>query len=303
MIFDFICPGAPKTASSFLYALLRIHPQIRMGPKDIVYLNENGSHDWEKYLQNHIKNEFLKFKLGHFDVSLCANKEWLKRTPKYLKRHGKVLFCTRCPVDRALSEWRMRLLQFDDAGCPRENLDFLSALTQSKSRKKSPLDYYLYNAYIENGNYEQHLETLLNSLSSSQLKIIKFDDLTGYGLLSKLKEIEEFLGLSSFFSETLIGSTAKSAQMESKTSLEVSFKFHLNNGDKVNYLNSDRLHECKSFDVFDSHLKRKTFHEIKTTPWQGLATYPKKVNENLRFSISQEDRLNLLYKHWARQSG
>lgn len=114
-----VCVGAQKCATSFLYSVLREHPKVTVARKDI----------------GKVSDEFpVAFEAGLFTRPDGPD------LVKSVNPDAKILICVRDPVERAISEYRMRIRN------GRETRDFLTALEANEQTGPA--------AYIRRSRYD-----------------------------------------------------------------------------------------------------------------------------------------------------
>lgn len=210
----FIVLGAPKCATTALYATLRHHPQVCMslvketryfafeaqppvfvGPGAIQW-NQRVIATWEAYL----------------NLFACANKETMaigEVSPVYLTGHFpartaanihrrlpdvQLIAVLRQPADRAYSNFTFL------RGKGREPLaDFRQALMEEPARKAVNWTPGFY--YRENGAYYTHLKPYFALFSPEKIRIILYDDLLRQPDTC-LTDLYDFIGVNSALGPT-----------------------------------------------------------------------------------------------------
>lgn len=162
------CLGFEKTATSYLYSVLRQHPSVSCYPKD------------QGTLQLlHLEGAFTADAVGPsssvvalFEASFHeASAAGLETIKKHLCERPKIILCLREPVSRTLSEYRMRARQINYAGDGFfEQADF-SADTPEQERR------------IARSCYADFLEACFAAVGRSNVHVVVMEeDLTHAGL-------------------------------------------------------------------------------------------------------------------------
>jgi hypothetical protein len=173
---DFIGIGSTKSGTTWLFYLLRQHPQICLSePKEIRYFNYayyvkryargnevklvNRNHakpfSWYKRHFKHCSENTIK---GEFTPYYLYD----ERAPALIKQYFpqvKLLVCLRNPIDRAYSlywEWRSYR--------NRENRTFEEAIKEDQR-------------YIEHGFYHKYLSHYIRCFDLNQIMVVLFDNI------------------------------------------------------------------------------------------------------------------------------
>ncbi|WP_273773147.1 sulfotransferase domain-containing protein [Brucella intermedia] len=124
---NFICVGAQKAGTTWLYRQLEKHPQIYMRLKEINYFHKQ--HDFAWYI-DHFKDARSDQICGDISPNYGAFQHVSKKIHDECP-NVQILHFLRNPVDRAFSQWRMarylgnmpRELSFIE--CFRQNLQYI----------------------------------------------------------------------------------------------------------------------------------------------------------------------------------
>ncbi len=160
---DFLGIGAQKCATSWIYEILREHPDVFMArglnEKDTRFFSEHFDKGYEWYERHYEKRTGQKI-AGEFSTSYFCHGDAPKRIHDY-KNDIKLIVCLRNPVDRAFSQHKHNLrLGF----ISEKNLLFENAV------KDNP-------TYINQSLYYFHLERWLEWFDEKQLLILFYEDL------------------------------------------------------------------------------------------------------------------------------
>ena len=176
---DFLCIGTQKGGTTYLYELLRCHPEIFLAsPKEQHFF----SLYWQKGT-NWYANQFLAVS----DNQICG-----EVTPYYLYHpeaprrifsvvpEVKLIVLLRDPVERALSQYfHSRRLGFEplelEAAFDAES-DRLSLSTSTLAEGKSHLSHQQHS-YISRSRYEEQLDRYFELFAPSQMIILRSEEL------------------------------------------------------------------------------------------------------------------------------
>lgn len=189
---DFMCVGAPKCGTTWLYQMLNQHPQVFI-PKEKELHYFNTLHP-ETHAQNphygkdiswyhaFFKNATLTQKKGDFSTSYLQDIDIASKLYQY-NASVKIIMVLRNPIERAWSHFR-----FLYSRGMIQNDNFMEGIKTNKS-------------ILTAGLYASPCLALLNKFGSDQVHIILFEEL---GHPNKLiKAVFKFLDLADFLPENI----------------------------------------------------------------------------------------------------
>ncbi len=175
----FIGIGAQKCASSWLYEILRDHPEVCLSPeKEVNFFSYNFDRGYQWY-ERHFPSNLSENKIsGEISPSYFHNPS----VPEYAKNYNaelKIIALLRHPVKRAISNHKHDIRTGNLQG---ENLSFEAGIKNNPS-------------YIDQGLYSTHLKRWLNYFPKDQVKIILVDDIEE-NPEKVVREVYEFLSVN-----------------------------------------------------------------------------------------------------------
>ena len=196
---DFLIPGAPKCATSSVYDLIALHPEVRRSwrkePTNFVHYGKSALHA----RMNH-PLRFGRFLCGDASVEYFFHPEAAANAAAVVP-DAKVIFVLRDPVARAWSDYRM----FVKSGHEKDS--FAVAVEKAIRWLSDPQTLPLcdevsrraYNPvrYVRSGQYEENISRWLRHFGRDQMLIVFAEDYSARpadfaGMVYK------FLGLSEF---------------------------------------------------------------------------------------------------------
>jgi hypothetical protein len=183
---DFICVGAVKAGTSFLYSALREHPEIYMLPnKDQMGYMEFNPDIYESQTPSSEIIHNNSIKIGDFNVGLIHNPLNAHQLYKFLGEDGKLIVCLREPVSRFISEYQMKIRDFN------EIMTLTEAIKAENERTR--FDDNLQYSYIARSLYFKEIGKLIYNFGKDRIKVIIFEDSIQRDFLSTMDDIFEFL--------------------------------------------------------------------------------------------------------------
>lgn len=180
---NFLCVGAEKSGTTYLYHLLMQHRDIFIPKnKELYFFADDKWYEkgFKKYLKNfsQVNNEKRIGDITPVNMSklFCA-----KRIFQHLGSDLKIIFLLRDPIYRAYSGYRMKYekrkisISFEDI--------------VNNEIKNNPINY---NSIIGKGVYIDQINNFLNLYPREQMKIVKFEEFVKYPE-ETIKEICRFL--------------------------------------------------------------------------------------------------------------
>jgi Sulfotransferase domain len=174
---DFIIGGAPRSGTSWLYALARRHPQIAMAepivPEPKFFLVEEL---WQLGIDYYSEKWFNLLPsgrvLGEKSTNYLESPEVAQRIQLALPG-VKLVFLLRNPVDRAYSNY----LWSRQNGLETETFEQALALEEQRERDlPHRLRYARPQAYFSRGLYSEHLVRFYDRFSRNQILVLRYED-------------------------------------------------------------------------------------------------------------------------------
>lgn len=158
MIPNFLFIGPDKTGSSWMYAILKQHPQCYVPQcKDIYFFDRYYNRGLEWYFSFFKESDSSHLAIGELSHDYLFSEEVAKRIKADLP-NVKLMTCLRHPVERTFSHYLFMI---------------------RSGRTQEPFEVALknYPELINNSLYYKHLSQYLKYFSKEQLKILLFQDL------------------------------------------------------------------------------------------------------------------------------
>ncbi len=162
----FLGIGTPKAGSTWIYELLKTHPQVWMSDKraEIRFFDENYDKGLEWYRQFFPESGGHHYRqLGEFSPQYLYSEEAIARIAK-LGTVNKLIVCCRNPVERAFSHYKFFRRVFNYKG------SFENSFTD-------------YPFFFDRGCYTKYMDYLLTYFPKESVLLLTFEDL--------FKDIEE----------------------------------------------------------------------------------------------------------------
>lgn len=235
------CVGVQKSATSFLYSIIRNHPRIAVYPKDssiLGRLHETGS--LSEYTEMAIgldstRPAIAQFEAGFLGYSM-AGAETIKR---YLCKNPKIIICVRNPIDRLISHYKMLIRTIRANGTSEQNgvfiedHDFDNALALERYRSaRNPREYFVFYCYKQRSLYSEKIEFYIKTFGRENVHVVIMDD-----IMEKTSEtIAGVFDFISLFDEDAFKLSLKSHdkyRINSQTPTEIEIIFHLADGRRL----------------------------------------------------------------------
>jgi Sulfotransferase domain len=174
---DFIIAGAPRSGTSWLYALARRHPQIAMAepivPEPKFFLIDEL---WQLGIDYYSEKWFDPLPagrvLGEKSTNYLESPEAAERIHRALPE-VKLVFLLRNPVDRAYSNY----LWSRQNGLETETFERALALEEQREWDLTPhLRYARPHAYFSRGLYAEHLVRFYDRFAREQILVLRYED-------------------------------------------------------------------------------------------------------------------------------
>jgi hypothetical protein len=174
---DFIGVGAPRTGTTWLFTMLKSHPEIELpSQKAVNYFNDNYSNGKEWYYDHF--TQYREKIVGEISPLYFGNDQLGKRIQETAPNAKIILIC-RDPLERLLSHVR---------------------LINTLSGQEMGLDQRIRRSphLIEQGLYFKHISKLLESIEVEKLLVISFGEISESPSVV-YKRVVQFLGADSSF--------------------------------------------------------------------------------------------------------
>lgn len=182
---QFICIGAQKAGTTWLFRNLKNHPEVALRQKEF--------HFFDSYFEQPLSVYSNCFQVrgkkvaGDITPSYCLIPEERVEFMHRIMPDVKLIFMLRNPVDRA---WSGLLMHF----FKRKEMDE-QALSEDKM-----LNYLKKEAVVKRGFYTKSMERFLNFYDKEQLLVLDFDRISSEPE-EVLREVFNYIGVSSDLSE------------------------------------------------------------------------------------------------------
>lgn len=181
---NFLCIGAQKSATTWLYKTLLKHPRIAFpGGKEVHFWNGEHSGDVDWYLNlfsddTHINGDITP-------AYAMLPKEDIEKIYNLLP-NLHLIYLIRNPIERAWSSARMALARAEMASDEGSDQWFI--------------DHFMSRGSLARGDYENCIKRWRSVFPSNQLLILRYENITENPVLVA-NAVLNFIGLESLFSE------------------------------------------------------------------------------------------------------
>ncbi len=199
MLPNFLFLGPPKSASTYLYGILREHPEVDMGcAKELNYFStlSDGYPKWGPKDDAHYLSHYSNDKPFRVRGETATWYLYAPNAAALIRErlpNAKLMVCLRHPVDRAFS-----MYQFKRGGMmpPIERLPtFEQAIAAEPERIAGKLWDF---AYLDVGRYARQIERYLERFPREQVHITLYDDLRA-DEAGFVRKVLQFLEIDSTF--------------------------------------------------------------------------------------------------------
>lgn len=162
----FICPGAQKSGTTYLYNLLRQSDELCFSvKKETHFFAHNSKYEAgiEAFYNRFMPDAKTRY-LADFSQSYLADQDALIRIKEHLGDNVKMVLILRDPVMRAFSNYKMLLLE------ARENRSFHDVILGELNKNESDRNI------AKRGLYTEQLDNLFEIFSPEQIMILEFSE-------------------------------------------------------------------------------------------------------------------------------
>lgn len=193
-----ICVGMQKTATSFLYSVLRQHPLVAAMEKDTDLLAQfcRSAHsaDLQRYFSL-TRDIVARPVVSCFEVNVAEVDGSARLIHEYVSERPRIIFCLRHPVDRLVSDYKMRVRGLDRSGFFIETEEFEAALMLDPKRDgdvENPLYYY-----VDRSRYFHRIKQYCDVFGRENVHVIVMErDLSGSAVGETLFKLFNFLSIN-----------------------------------------------------------------------------------------------------------
>ena len=182
---NFLCIGAQKSGTTWLYNTLSKHPKIAFpGGKEVHFWDGDHNNEVEWYLELFSDN-------GHINGDITPAygilpQEVIQRVYRYLP-HLRLIYLMRNPMERAWSSARMALARAE--------------MTRDEGSDQWFIDHFMSKGSLARGDYETCIRQWTNVFPSSQLFIMRYETIKNDPVFAA-NTVLNHLGLKSFFEKS-----------------------------------------------------------------------------------------------------
>lgn len=195
MLPNFICPGAQKAATTFLFNLLKQHPSIYFPHCKETHYFDNPEH-YRKGLDFYEDAYFAQVNQESIVGEITPEYIYFENVPGRIYTdigpEIKFVFIFRNPVDRAYSQY------WGEVSRGIENKSFEEAISLESQRLEKGYFEKAHFSYIDRGFYSRQLERYLKYFDKQQMKFILFQDLIG-NTEKTLEDVLDFFGVNTSY--------------------------------------------------------------------------------------------------------
>jgi hypothetical protein len=190
---DFVCIGAQKAGTTWLYRNLKNHPEVSLKQKEFHYFD--AYHDQPAFVYSKCFSVRGKRIAGDITPSYCLIPEEQVAFMHALMPDVKLIFLLRNPIERAWSGLLMHFFKRKDTA--------EVALTEKKM-----INYLNKPAVVDRGFYTKSIDRFRKFYSQEQMLILDFDRISNEPI-SVLEEVFGHIGVSTNHGELNFDPTRK----------------------------------------------------------------------------------------------
>ncbi len=170
---NFLCIGTQRGGTTWLYEMLRVHPDIYLPvQKEIHFFNNDSNYDkgidW--YEKTFFSNTEGKKIIGEITPAYLYIESAAQRIYKNLGKDIKLIIMLRNPAERAFSDYWMEYFRGN------ETLSFEEAILMEPYRICRSYEEKLYYSYIKRGFYYAQIKNYFGFYPSGNIKILIFEE-------------------------------------------------------------------------------------------------------------------------------
>jgi len=193
-----LCVGVQKSATSFLYSIIRNHPKIAVYPKDrglLRKLHETDSASNYEEMAANIDDTLpaiAQFEVAYIDYGGSG----IETIKKHLCKNPRIIISVRGPVDRLISEYKMRLRTILWDGTFVETHDFEDALQMEQYRAvNNPREYLLHFSYKERSLYSEKIRAYIKAFGRENVHVVVMEEDLSQDTCGAIANLFDFLSL------------------------------------------------------------------------------------------------------------
>jgi len=291
------CVGVQKSATSFLYSIIRDHPKIAVYPKDkdtLPQLHET------RLIENYYKiatniddtlPAIAQFEAGYIDYA----EPGIETIRKYLCENPRIIICVRDPVERMLSEYKMRVRTIRGNGTFVENYDFENTLEMEQYRSTNNIrEYFLYFSYKERSRYSEKIEAYIKAFGKENVHVVVMESDLSQDTHCAIAKLFDFLSLFDSDGFKLSFLSHDAYRNISRTPSEIEVVFHLADGCRLR--NPAGMEEIAGKDVVRLEVRSDVPAQLdinRDNPRPELLASAVHLKRRLTYEPSREEKRRL----------
>ena len=286
------CVGVQKSATSFLYSVLRLHPKVAVYPKDIgvlPQLHETGlMANYDKMVADidETRPVIAQFEVGYISYAESG----IETIRERLCENPRIIVCVRNPVERMLSEYKMHVRTIGGKGTFVENYDFEDALEMERDRSVNDPRF----AYKERSRYSENIGAYIKAFGRENVHVVVIEADLSQDAHSAIGNLFDFLSLfdSDGFKLSLL--SHHKYRQNSRAPSEIEVVFQLVDGSQL--YNPAGMEEVAERDVVRLEVRSNVPTQLNIShddPLPELLASAIHLKERLAYEPSQEEKLRL----------